>query len=69
MYNDAGELPDGAQAMKEMHDTGATTIAQDQASCVVFGMPMEAIRIGGVDHVLPLNQIAAAIINYDKGRL
>lgn len=60
---------DGAQAMKEMHDTGATTIAQDQASCVVFGMPMEAIRIGGVDHVLPLNRIPEAIINYDKGRL
>ena len=60
---------DGAQAMKEMHDAGATTVAQDEASCVVFGMPMEAIRIGGVDHVLPLNQIAAAIINYDKGRL
>ena len=60
---------DGAQAMKEMHDAGATTIAQDQASCVVFGMPMEAIRIGGVDHVLPLGQIPAAIINYDKGRL
>ncbi len=60
---------DGARAMKEMHDAGATTIAQDQASCVVVGMPMEAIRIGGVDHVLPLNQLPAAIINYDKGRL
>ena len=60
---------DGARAMKEMHDTGATTIAQDQASCIVFGMPMEAIKIGGVDHILPLDQIPAAIMNYDKGRL
>ena len=60
---------DGAQAMKEMHDAGATTIAQDEASCVVFGMPMEAIRMGGVDHVMPLDQIPAAIINYEKGRL
>ncbi len=60
---------DGAQAMKEMHEAGATTIAQDEASCVVFGMPMEAIRIGGVDHVMPLNRIPDAIINYDRGRL
>jgi two-component system chemotaxis response regulator CheB len=53
---------DGAQGMKELHDTGAHTIAQDEASCVVFGMPKEAIHLGGVDQILPLNQIASAVI-------
>ncbi|HOK89203.1 MAG TPA: chemotaxis response regulator protein-glutamate methylesterase [Candidatus Hydrogenedentes bacterium] len=48
---------DGAEGMKLMHDTGAKTIAQDEASCVVFGMPKEAIALGGVDFVLPLDQI------------
>jgi two-component system chemotaxis response regulator CheB len=50
---------DGAAAMREMHDAGAWTIAQDEASCVVFGMPREAIAAGGVDEVVPLDQIAA----------
>jgi len=58
---------DGARALKEMHDAGAPTIAQDEASCIVFGMPMEAIKLGAVDRVLPLNRITAAIVNYDKG--
>jgi two-component system chemotaxis response regulator CheB len=53
---------DGAQGMKELHDTGAHTLAQDEASCVVFGMPKEAIHLGGVDQILPLNQLAAAVI-------
>ncbi|MBK9991645.1 MAG: chemotaxis response regulator protein-glutamate methylesterase [Verrucomicrobia bacterium] len=53
---------DGAAGMKELHDTGAHTIAQDEASCVVFGMPKEAIALGGVDQILPLNQIAHAVI-------
>lgn len=57
---------DGAHALKEMHDAGATTIAQDKASSIVFGMPMEAIKLGGVDYTLPLNQIAAAIVSYDR---
>ncbi len=48
---------DGADGMKEMHDNGAATIAQDEASCVVFGMPKEAIARGGVDHVVPLGRI------------
>ena len=48
---------DGADGMKEMHDNGAATIAQDEASCVVFGMPKEAIARGGVDHVVPLDHI------------
>ncbi len=57
---------DGAHALKEMHDAGATTIAQDKASSIVFGMPMEAIKLGAGDYTLPLNQIAAAIVSYDR---
>jgi len=53
---------DGARGMKEMHDAGAATIAQDEASCVVFGMPKEAIKLGGADRVMPLEQIPAALI-------
>jgi two-component system, chemotaxis family, protein-glutamate methylesterase/glutaminase len=53
---------DGADAMKLMHDQGAATIAQDEASCVVFGMPKEAIAAGGVDDILPLERIAARIL-------
>lgn len=49
---------DGAKGMKNMHDNGAKTIAQDEATCVVFGMPNVAINLGGVDHVLPLDKIA-----------
>jgi two-component system, chemotaxis family, protein-glutamate methylesterase/glutaminase len=49
---------DGAQGLLEMKETGAITIAQDEASCVVFGMPREAIALGAADFVLPLGQIA-----------
>lgn len=52
---------DGAQGMKEMHDAGAFTIAQDEQTCVVFGMPAEAIKKGGVDKVVPLENIAYEI--------
>ena len=58
---------DGARGLKEMHDAGARTIAQDEASCVVFGMPKEAIKLGGVDTILPLDQIPAAIVSHSKG--
>jgi two-component system chemotaxis response regulator CheB len=57
---------DGARGMKEMHDAGAKTIAQDEASCVVFGMPKEAIKLGAADQIIPLDQIPAAIVNYGK---
>ena len=40
--------------MKEMHDAGAATIAQDEASCVVYGMPREAVLLGGAEEVLSL---------------
>ncbi len=52
---------DGARGLKEMHDAGARTIAQDEDSCVVFGMPKEAIKLGAVDRVMPLQNIAMAI--------
>jgi len=52
---------DGAAGLLAMKLAGALTIAQDEASCAVFGMPKEAIRAGAVDHVLPLNQIAATL--------
>ena len=53
---------DGCEGMLQMHACGAPTIAQDEDSCVVFGMPKEAIKLGGVDQVLPLDAIAAAIL-------
>lgn len=59
---------DGARGMLEMHQAGALTIAQDEASSVVFGMPKEAIAHGGVDKILPLNQIAQEILNEDRRR-
>jgi len=49
---------DGAAGMRAMHDAGALTFAQDEHSCVVFGMPREAIAAGGVDEVAPLGAIA-----------
>lgn len=49
---------DGADGMKELKDSGATTCAQDEHTSVVFGMPNEAIKRGGVDKVLPLQRIA-----------
>ncbi|HEX2999714.1 MAG TPA: chemotaxis protein CheB, partial [Armatimonadota bacterium] len=53
---------DGAKGMLEMKEAGAFTVAQDEASCVVFGMPAEAIRAGAVDRVLPLNRIAPEVV-------
>lgn len=53
---------DGAVAMREMKDAGSYNYVQDEASCIVFGMPREAIAHGAADEVLPLNQIAAALL-------
>ena len=53
---------DGANGMKEMKDAGAVTIAQDEATCVVFGMPQEAIKRGAVDRILPLEEIAGEVL-------
>ena len=53
---------DGAKGMMEMKEASAYTIAQDEASCVVFGMPREAILLGAVEQVLPLMKISAALV-------
>jgi two-component system chemotaxis response regulator CheB len=52
---------DGAEGLLKMRRAGAITIAQDEASCVVFGMPREAIRLGAAGHVMPLDQIAHGV--------
>jgi two-component system chemotaxis response regulator CheB len=54
---------DGAKAMKEMRDAGSYNLVQDEASCVVFGMPREAINAGAAHEVLPLGQIGAKLID------
>ncbi|MGC2818104.1 MAG: chemotaxis response regulator protein-glutamate methylesterase [Candidatus Sulfotelmatobacter sp.] len=54
---------DGAEGLCEMKEAGAATIAQDEASCVVFGMPKEAIARGAVDVVMPLEQMARAALS------
>jgi two-component system chemotaxis response regulator CheB len=53
---------DGAAEMKRLHQRGVKTIAQNEESCIVFGMPKEAIKLGAVDHVLPLKDIGEKII-------
>jgi two-component system chemotaxis response regulator CheB len=52
---------DGAEGMAELHEAGGLTIAQEEQSCVVFGMPKEAIQLKAVDHILTPSQIASAI--------
>ncbi|KEQ02315.1 MULTISPECIES: protein-glutamate methylesterase/protein-glutamine glutaminase [Pseudorhizobium] len=59
---------DGARGMLEMHEAGAFTLAQDEATSVVFGMPKEAIARGGVDRIVPLEQIAREILAADRRR-
>ncbi len=59
---------DGAKGMLELKEAKAYTIAQDEKSCVVFGMPNEAIRLGGVDKIVPLDKIAAVMIQEYKSR-
>jgi two-component system chemotaxis response regulator CheB len=53
---------DGARGMLEMKEAGAINLAQDEASCVVFGMPAEAIRLGGVERTLPLGFLADEVV-------
>ena len=57
---------DGARGMKVLHDGGARCIAQNEETCVVFGMPKEAIKLQAVDDILPLEQIASAILQFDS---
>jgi len=53
---------DGARGLLEMKEAGAKTVAQDEKSCVVFGMPKEAIKMGAADKILPLESIASFVI-------
>ncbi|CDF92160.1 MULTISPECIES: chemotaxis response regulator protein-glutamate methylesterase [unclassified Pseudomonas] len=54
---------DGARGLKEMLDAGSTTVAQDEASCVVFGMPKEAIKLNAAQRVMGLQEIAQVILH------
>lgn len=58
---------DGAVAMREMKDAGSYNLVQDEASCIVFGMPREAIAHGAADEVLPLQQIASVLLAKLRG--
>jgi two-component system chemotaxis response regulator CheB len=51
---------DGARGLLEMHDEGSPTIAQDEASCVVYGMPKKASKFGAADDIIPLERIASS---------
>ena len=57
---------DGARGIKEMADTGAMTFAQNEDSCVVFGMPQEAIKHGGVQQVINLDDVPESILRHNK---
>ena len=59
---------DGTIAMKELFDNGAYTVAQNEESCVVFGMPMKAIQAGAVKDIIHLDEIADYIIDFSKGK-
>ena len=63
----SGMGADGAQAMLELRQKGAHNIAQDEASCVVFGMPKQAIAAGAVHDVLPLSEISARLVELSRG--
>lgn len=58
---------DGAKGLFDMHQSGAKTIAQDEDSCVVYGMPREAVKLGAADEVLPLGQIPKAVFSMLEG--
>jgi two-component system chemotaxis response regulator CheB len=57
---------DGARGLKEMFNVGAQTIGQDEQTCVVYGMPKEAVKLGAVQQEIPLAAIAGAIERYGK---
>lgn len=58
---------DGARGLKELQERGSPTIAQDERSSIVFGMPKQAIALGAADRVLPLGKIAEAIVDFVRG--
>ena len=57
---------DGARGLKEMFEVGAETVAEDESTCVVYGMPKEAIKLGGAGKVVPLDRIAQEIVTYGR---
>ncbi len=57
---------DGARGLREMHDAGARTIAQDEQSCVVYGMPKEAVKLGAVDDIFPLSEVPGCIDSFGR---
>ena len=59
---------DGMIGMKDMFDNNVYTVAQNEESCVVFGMPAKAIKIGAVKDIIHLDEIAQYIIDYSKGK-
>lgn len=59
---------DGAKGMLEMHQAGAYNVAQDEVSCVVYGMPREAVALGAVDEILPVTEIAQHVLDRLAGR-
>jgi two-component system chemotaxis response regulator CheB len=59
---------DGAQGMVSLHDSGAHTIAQDESSCVVYGMPREAVELGAADEVLSLAKIPKRMVDFASNR-
>lgn len=60
---------DGAKGMKEMHDAGSFNIAQDEATCIVYGMPAEAVKAGAVDKIVPLHDIAQVMLSITNNKL
>lgn len=58
---------DGARGLKEMRDAGGRTLAQDEASCVVYGMPKEAVKLGAVERSLALGELAAEVVRHGAG--
>jgi two-component system chemotaxis response regulator CheB len=55
---------DGAKGLLAMHEKGAYTLAQDEQTCVIFGMPREAVKLGAVDDVMPIQRIPRAIVSF-----
>lgn len=58
---------DGARGLREMRDVGGRTLAQDEASCVVYGMPKEAVKLGAVERSLTLGEMAAEVVRHGAG--
>ncbi len=64
----SGMGKDGAEELKALRDLGAVTFAQDRESCVIFGMPGEAVKLGGAQYTMPPEAIAAAVVNLVETR-